>query len=183
VPLDLSGLVNTTVALRDFGQMSTWRAGARIALKRLIKIYDVIDLDDDAQAYRQVICDTFLGGDPANRSYIQALLVLAPGDWRVKGEYQWKRVGTETADHVLELLDEYLIPLFWGRAPWEFPRNRWTGANKTFRDIGVPTCVHEVQEEVMVEWRKLLNETLPRRVDVAPMAALADLSPRFCRLG
>jgi len=99
---------------------------------------------------------------------------LAPGDWRVLGELQWIILGTETFEEVLALLSEHLVPLFWGVAPWEFPRSRWTGARKTFRDIGVPECVHGLEHEVFNQFREDLGEHLPGRLHaLAPLAILA----------
>ena len=92
---------------------------------------------------------------------------LAPGDWRLD-EFQWIMVGGETFADVLNLLVEFFVPLLWGTAPFEFPRSRWTGAERTFKDIGTPVCVHELQHQVFKQYRADMGEHLPRALVANP---------------
>ena len=142
VPLDVSGFINTTLSLRDFGMLIQFRASARTVLRRILKLYhkDELVLDDGALAFRKLVLDVLVGSDPKDRLFKETLVRLSPGDWRVVTEFQWILIADESFEQVLDLLVEGLIPLFWGVAPFEFPRNRWTGAERTFRAIGAPVC-------------------------------------------
>ena len=52
-----------------------------------------------------------IGNGLKDRPLVESLVRLAPGDWRVTGEFQWIRLGTETRSDVLDLLDEHLVTL------------------------------------------------------------------------
>ena len=46
----VSGLVHTTLALRDFGQMVPFRAAASEVLRSMLRLYPRLQLDEDALA-------------------------------------------------------------------------------------------------------------------------------------
>ena len=52
---DVSGMINMTLSLRDFGMLVPWRQAARRVLRRLLKVYDHLELDDGAIQYPELI--------------------------------------------------------------------------------------------------------------------------------
>ena len=156
---DISGMVRTTLAKNAFGMIITFREAARKVLPKLLRVVDSVELDAAALAYKDLVLDTFVGNDPADLVVRETLKRLLPGDWRTPGELVWVRVAGETDAQIIEIWSSSLVPLFWGRAPFEFPRNRWTGSPKTFRDIGLPCCVNNIEFEVFREFRAALGES------------------------
>jgi hypothetical protein len=145
-----------------------FRDGARQVLTNMLEIVDHVVLDATANAFEELVLDTFLGKGADAAAKRATLLKLAPGDWRLKDRWPWVRVAGETEEQILELLYEGVVPLLWV----EFPRSRWTGAEKTFSDIGLPVCVHDVELGVMRESRAQLGEPSEISHDDAP--ALVD---------
>ena len=71
------------------------------------------------------------------------------------------------------------MPLFWGAAPFDYPRQRWTGSEKTFRAIGVPCCAHDLELLVFNQFRLDLGEPgvdLEAMLAGVPGAAAAALA-------
>ena len=174
---DITGMMQTRLALSEFGRMIAFRDAGRKALRRMIRIVDHLLLSETAAAYKELVLDVFVGKGPKVAAIRATLLRLAPGDWRVAGEWAWLREGQETVDQVLELLYEGVVPIFWGHAPFEFPRARWTGCEKTFQDLGLPIVIHNVEHETMMEFRADMGEPRVVQDDAlggAAMPALLD---------
>ena len=66
----------------------------------------------------------------------------APGDWRDENHFIFVAEPGETRVDVLRLLFKEFVPALFPHAPYMFPRHRWTGADITFRDVGLPMNVH-----------------------------------------
>jgi hypothetical protein len=60
--------------------------------------------------------------------------------------------NNETRAQVFKVRFKYLVPAFSASAPRTFPDHRWTGADDTFRAIGIPSCVHGFFDEVYLEY-------------------------------
>ncbi|CAK0875107.1 unnamed protein product, partial [Prorocentrum cordatum] len=144
---DVSGMVNATLSLDDFCMMVRFRESARSCIRRLVRIEDVIYISEDAIQYKQHVLDIFWGRSPDKKEARSLLLKIAPGDWRVHGVYQRQRIGDETEEQVADLISDTLIPLLYSHAPFEYPRNRWTGVDKAMADHGIPCCIHNLQAE------------------------------------
>eukprot|EP00959_Pyramimonas_sp_CCMP1952_P260559 5448304-Pyramimonas_sp.AAC.1 len=160
VARDITGMVNTTYALNNFCMMLRFRESAKTCIQQMVTIYDDVLLDDAAKQYKEFVLDVFYGAAPEHRDRRATLLKMAPGDWRVRGDYAWKRMGDETVEQVSDMLADVLLPLLYAHAPFEFPRNRWTGLDKTMADHGVPCCLHNLHAECFVQYRLDMGERL-----------------------
>ena len=174
-PGDVTGLVNTTLSLRDFGMMITFRRAARIVVQRIVVMCDHLDVSPEADMYKDIVCQWLIGSSPKLKATVTLLRRFLPGDWR-KPFIEWLVLGGETRPEVVALLVEVLVDVLWPTAPFEFPRNRWTGADRTFRDIGTPLLICDLQRQVFREMRVLLGEPLPPRGghERAAIFAIAD---------
>ena len=171
---DITGMIQTGLALKEFGMIMKFRDAGRKVLKRIVVIVDDMILDDGAQPFKDLVLDEFLGKGPAALAKRGVLLRLAPGDWRMIGTWPWRRLGDETLDQVLELILEGVSPILWGHSPFEFPRSRWTGAEKTFADIGLPSNLHGIEYLTAQQFRRDLGEPdEPPRAPAAPAPAPA----------
>jgi len=155
---DITGMIQSTLALNSFGMMVPFRVAARKALDRMLVLVDECDVDAAGEAFKELVLDTFVGRDPAKRAKRETIRRLAPGDWRLTGIFQWERRGEETRAQVLELLFAGLLPLLYHAAPFDFPRNRWTGSEKTYEDVGLPTNMNGFQNFAWREFRAGLGE-------------------------
>ena len=155
---DISGMIQNTLALNQFGQIMIFRDAARKTVAAMLRVVDVLVLDDDAKAYTKLVMDTFVPDDVPSRVIRDALTRLIPGDWRIPGVFTWRRMRNETDEEIVDVLCEGLVPLFYGRPPYEFPRNRFTGARKTFKDIGLPSNINNFHYEVFKQHRRDIGE-------------------------
>ena len=133
-------------------------------------------LDDDGKAYKELVLDVFLGKGAETLPRRAALLRLLPGDWRVHGTLVWKRLSGETKEQVVNILSTSLTPLLFGHAPFEFPRSRWTGAERTFEDVGLPACIHNMSLPICKQFRRDLGETDTVVIVAPPGPAAPDLA-------
>jgi len=177
---DISGMVQTGLALREFGMIMKFRDAGRAVLKTMVHIVDDLLLDESAAPFKELVLDVFLGRGKEAMAKRGVLLKLAPGDWRIKGKWPWLRLGTETLEQVIELVLEGVTPLMWGHAPFEFPRARWVGAEKTFEDVGIPCNLHGLMYLTAQQFRRDLGE--PDQPPPPPAAApappiVADVLP------
>jgi len=147
----------------------------------MLNVVDRIHLEPRAKAFKELVMDVLVGTSKEAKAKRGTLLRLAPGDWRIKGRWDWERIAGETEEQILDLLFDGVVPLLWGHAPFEFPRSRWTGSDRTFEDIGVPCNIHDVQLESFKEFRAMLGEAVnaaPRPfVGPGVPAAVAPLAP------
>eukprot|EP00959_Pyramimonas_sp_CCMP1952_P282742 5909694-Pyramimonas_sp.AAC.1 len=65
-----------------------------------------------------------------------------PGDWRDQRHFVFVARPDESRADVLRLLFEKFVPALFPHAPHLLPRNRWTGIDITFRDVGLPMNIH-----------------------------------------
>lgn len=137
----VSSMIGTSLSLQGAGTMSLFRIALRRVLARdLVLVYQAPDAE--AQAFRTLVLDTFLGNDFGKASVRVALGRCASGDWRRRGRFEYLATGQETKQSVLQLLYTHLVPALCGHTPNTFPRSRWTGAEKAIADLGLLACVH-----------------------------------------
>jgi len=147
----VSGMISVALALAAAGEMSSFRHAVRRTLRRKLRIVDGLALAADAVQFRALVMRTFLGESPQDRSLAMVLERCAPGDWR-DPSFVYVRVGNESRQDVLRLLFTQFVPALFGSCPNSFPRSRWTGAEKTFRDIGLPLNIHNLLADSYMEY-------------------------------
>ena len=64
---DITGMIQTTLALNAFGQIVSFRESARKALADALELVDDIYLDQDALDFKELVLDTFVAKDAKAR--------------------------------------------------------------------------------------------------------------------
>lgn len=163
---EVSGMIRCCLSLSDFAMLDRFRTSAANVLISTTVIVDG-RLSPEAVEYRQLVIATLLPRREDGPLRI-ILEVLAPGDWR-NPMYEWLRRSGETLEDVVTLIIKYVVPLFWGHAPFKFPRERWTGHRRTLKDIGLPNCVHDMGRQGWQQFMEDLGEHAPAEA-AAPTA-------------
>ena len=68
----------------------------------------------------------------------------APGDGRDHEAFVFVAPQGTTRRQVLKVLFLEFVPALFGSCPRKFPRSRWTGAVDGVRQIGLPSCIHNL---------------------------------------
>ena len=177
---DVTGMLQTSLALNSFGMMIPFRAAVRRALSRMLHIVPFCDVDEDGQRFKALVLDTFLDSSAKSQVKRATILRLCPGDWRTPGVFEWVLLGAENKDDVLDLLETGLTPTLFSVAPYEFPRNRWTGCEVTYEHLGLPTNINNLELEVFREFRAWLGEPPDAPSFMMTAAAAPCLLRRAC---
>ena len=103
-------------SLRAPGQMSYFRAAARVVLWRKLQVKrGPVHLQEGAEEYKVFILDILLpAGTKANRVLRRKLLLLLPGDWRSP---VLDFFSNDSKEEVFKLLDKEIIQEFFGVTP------------------------------------------------------------------
>lgn len=140
---EVSGMLAVSLSLSHSNQMTLFRLAFQRVLRRML-VLDSSDLGSDAIAYREMVLDLFFGRDIEVAEHRTALGRLLGGDWREKGRVVYRPSPGETRADALRNLEQLLAPYLVGHAPFAFPRHRWTGMEKSLRDIGFLACAHDL---------------------------------------
>lgn len=148
----ISAMISLSLSLASGAHMSLFRASFRRVLARDMKIVRKAPTPD-AQAYRSLVLDRFVGGgSPAAMEQRQLISRLAGGDWRVQGTFEFYATDDSSRGDVLALLYSKLVPCLAGHEPKTFPRHRWTGVGDALRDLGLLACIHGLLKSVCLDF-------------------------------
>ena len=139
------------------GEMDKIRCAAQRVLFKKVRVVQFVDLDAEARKFKELVFRAI--SEAASEADMHSVLLLkaaltmyAPGDWRnARDIYVLAPVGTSTFAAVNRLVKEFLPHVF-GRVPWNFPDGKWTGAEKTWRDVGAPLCVHGLLRDTFIDY-------------------------------
>jgi hypothetical protein len=108
----------------------------------------------EAQAYKSLVLDTCFGTGPDSFYPRKVLAACAPGDWRLADKFVfWVDDVNTSREDVFQFLLTHLSPLVVGHSPFKYS-TKWTGSEKTFRDILLPACLHGMLEHVFSDYMR-----------------------------
>ena len=155
----VQGTQRVSTSLQGGGTMTVFRkACRRVLAKELELIY--IEPNAEAKAFKASVLHELCGSDVEFAPLRLALGKLASGDWRVKNTFQYLAKPHESRRSVLLLLFKELVPLLLGHVPFGFPTHRWTGADKSLRDVGLLGCIHNLLQSVYAEFMNMMESHL-----------------------
>jgi len=100
------------------------------------------------------VLDTFLPDNPESAVVRLILLKAAPGDWRKADRFDIFIPPGFTLDMVFEFLETFFINCVAGCAPYIFPRSRWTGADRTCKQVGILLSIHDILRPAFLDWHE-----------------------------
>ena len=155
---DECGMMNNALCQQSFGMILKILKAAADVFAKMTVLHDDVTIDDEGIEFKQCCLDAFLevGGDQMCKRV--ALTYIFPGDWRDQHEIQWKRLGGESREQVIELQIQYVVPLIFGHPPHEWPRQRFTGFEIALQDNGLPCCIHNIGMHTFLQFLKNLGE-------------------------
>lgn len=139
----VSGMVSVALSLRHSSQMVLFRRAFRVVLSRIL-VFDSSELGAEAESYREMVLDVFVGREPEDAHARLALSRLTAGDWRQFGRFAYRPDAGESRAEALQRIQLCLEPHLVGHSPFVFPRHRWTGLDRALRDLGMLACVHNL---------------------------------------
>ena len=180
---EISAMIALSLSLASGSSMALFRASFRRVLTKTLQIVRSAP-SEDAQAYRSLVLDRFLGRSPASAERRTIISRLAGGDWRVQGTFQFYAAEDVDRGAVLNMLFSRLVPCLAGHEPKRFPRHRWTGVEDSLSDLGLLACVHGLLISVCLDYYFTNFGTATGRgqrqlglaaAGVPPRLALADI--------
>ena len=96
-----------------------------------------------------------------------------PGDWREPNLALIAPLGTTKAQ-ALKTLFQNLVPCLWGHCPFRYPVHRWTGSRKTFRDLGLPLNIHNLEESTYIMMLDMFFKSEAPAPAMPGLAAIQD---------
>jgi hypothetical protein len=178
---EIDGMKNYITSVRAPGEMQKFRNAACAWLWKNLHLIDddspYARLPQSAVDFKRLVMDILLPHDVvANRQIRWILECCAPGDWRRINKFIFVVKSGTSRDAVFKFISENLFyGLFFNHTPFKYPDAKWTGADKTFRDCGLPMNIHGTLQNSWFEYmlRYHANE-VPAHVKAAfPVGAPA----------
>ena len=151
----VSGLVAVSLSLSSAGYMDTFRRALLEVLREQLVVVPQQRLSEETESYKQMVLDTFVGQEASSLETRLALLRCAGGDWRVSGKFVVHSNTGCDIETIMSLLKESFIPYVCRHRPFLWPRHRWTGMEKSLKDIGLLLCIHNLLPAVYERWLAL----------------------------
>ena len=165
----INGMKSFVFAFRCPGEFWKVQSSYRIALWKKL---DVVDANSplarapaDAHAWKLFVLDAFLplDGDPDNGRLRDMLLLAGPVDWRSDRFVFAVRFG-ESKERVYKFSLEFFLQPLIAHKPYKYPDGKWTGAEKTFKDVGVLGNVCNMSNAAYLEYMVRYHEKeIPKR--------------------
>jgi len=135
------GMTAISLSLRNFGQMALFRESMKRVLRRTLRLV-YVQPSKPANAYRELVLNTFLGCSARSVPLRLVLSRFASGDWRKVGVFEYLACHNDTLESVHESLCTHFVPMILQHAPSTWPQNGWTGFDRALMDIGLLACIH-----------------------------------------
>ena len=136
------GITHVCKALQAAGQMDLFRKSFFCTLSDMLVIVPRIDLSPEAVGYKNLVLDVFVGQAKELHNLRSTCLTCCPGDWRDTSKLEFAAPAGTTKQEVMTLLKRFFGTLVVGHCPFLCSQNKWTGSEQTYRDLGLPLCIH-----------------------------------------
>jgi hypothetical protein len=155
VPLDLevSWLIGLAKSLEPAGEMNKMRSCLRRVIRdRRRVIAEPEPPDSTATDYKNLILDTFLPASEDTATIRLILLRCAPGDWRRTDSFDIFVAPGWTVAPTVNFIESMFVSCIAGCVPFVFPRSRWTGADRTLKQVGLFLGIHGLLRATYLLW-------------------------------
>lgn len=173
----VSGFIAVSLSLQGGSNMNTFRKAVMNVIERNLQLVVAEAISEEAERYRHLVLDLLVGTRHDTRELRTALLRCASGDWRITGKFIFHVHGDETRETVVKMLESCFLPYVAGHAPFVWPTHRWTGMERSLRDLGLMACIHNILPEAYSEYVRLLGSSRKAGGRKADSLELADGSP------
>ena len=137
----ISGMLNLSLSLNNFGNLATFRMKLKYAIMHLITLRTQ-PLDEDAIRYKMTALRIWLGSGRKRSYKCMVLLTLLPGDWRLRDAIEIDLAKGECLNEKKEVVADGVSMILAGTKVPEWPRHRWKGADLSAGFIGLMQSVH-----------------------------------------
>jgi hypothetical protein len=145
-------------SVSGLGELVHLELSYRRVIRSKLQFVEMLTLSHDALAFKDFVIRTFFGVGPDSVEPRAVLLRCCPGNWLDSRRFEYVLGPGETEADALAMIDDHLVSLLCGRQPFRYPKSRWFGAEKTFRDVGLPGCVHNLGQDAyndyLVHWHR-----------------------------
>eukprot|EP00971_Amphidinium_carterae_P206033 4088861-Amphidinium_carterae.1 len=145
-PNDISGLIRTSLSIKQFGKMTFWRqAMQEVISKRLVVLRGIAGMA--AARRRQQLLQLHFGNDKDGLQRALRLESVANGDWtNAKQVEHWIPLMAPEPDSksLTDFVVSSLLQALASHQPRTYPRHRWTGAPEAISDIALLVHVHSL---------------------------------------
>ena len=171
---DVTGVVNTTLCLRDSASMGRYTSCVLEVVGRSFKVKAwPSNLSKAAQTYRRTIMQLYLTKGTNFQLRRAVLSTCLVGDWQ-SDEINWfvKHGPNEITDeNVLRSLTQYAIVIsLLSKQPHDHNRSKWLGFDLTLNDVGLLSAVHNIHPRAF----RLFILSYQRPVADPGMLSIAD---------
>ena len=155
IPKFISGLLHTSLALRNGASMLQFRTCVRHQVRKRF-CFVLGPLHEDAIQWKLALLKTFASNSGSATYKAVLLLMVFNGDWR--NEEQVQHIPTshkdtpDTAEFVQDLMESAIIAVACATKPGLWPRSRWTGAELPVNQYGLLSSVHGVFLPAYAQW-------------------------------